>query len=210
MSGEVWGRHARDPACAWGGPARDHRAIHTEAAGPDYGAHVADRVLEFGVALCDAVSMRRRASQTRPSDERGQGLVEFALLMPILMILFMGIIEVALMFNAYVGVNRASQSGAHTAATMGNQAGADCLILTEIESDVTVPNSAARINWVDIERTSLAGNKAYLKQRWTRTGVPFTCTLPDLTSTTVPYRLDVNTYPEDQRCPALAGCGAAR
>ena len=59
---------------------------------------------------------------------------------------------------------------------------------------------------MDIERTSLAGNKAYLKQRWTRTGVPFTCTLPDLTSTTVPYRLDVNTYPEDQRCPALAGC----
>ena len=154
--------------------------------------------------------MKRRASQGRPSGERGQGLVEFALIMPILMILFMGIIEVALMFNAYVGLNRASQDGAHVAATLGNQTGADCLILTGIESDVTVPNNVARINWVDIELTSMAGNVVYLKQRWVRDSAitPTTCTLPDGTSTTVPYRLDVAGYPETQRCSVLAGCPA--
>ena len=151
--------------------------------------------------------MRRRASQRRPSGERGQGLVEFALLMPILMILFMGIIEVALMFNAFVGVNRASQDGAHVAATLGNQTGADCLVLSGIESDVMVPNDPARINWVDIELTSMAGNVVYLKQRWVRDSAitPTTCTLPDGTSTSVPYTLTVNAYPEALRCSALGG-----
>jgi hypothetical protein len=134
-------------------------------------------------------------------------VVEFALLVPILMILFMGIIDVALMFNAFVGVNRASQEGAHVAATLGDQPGADCLVLSGIESDVTVPNNPDRINWVDIELTSMAGNAVYLKQRWVRDlATPTTCTLPDGTSTTVPYRLDVADYPESLRCPALAGC----
>ena len=125
--------------------------------------------------------------------------------MPILMVLFMGIIEVALMFNAFVGLNRASQNGAHVAATLGPQACADHIILSEIESDVTVPNNVERINWVDIELTSLSGNVPYVKQRWERSGSS-TCTPPGQSSVTVPYTLTVNTYPETQRCPVLAGC----
>ena len=127
--------------------------------------------------------------------------------MPILMILFMGIIDVALMFNAFVGLNRVSQNGAHVAATLGPQACADHIILSEIESDVTVPNNVARIQWVGIELTSLSGNVPYLRQRWDRTGSD-TCTLPDGTTITVPYTRTVNTYPEAQRCPVLAGCPA--
>jgi Flp pilus assembly protein TadG len=127
--------------------------------------------------------------------------------MPILMILFMGIIEVALMFNAFVGLNRASQNGAHIAATLGPQACADHIILSEIESDVTVPNNVARIQWVGIELTSLSGNTPYLRQRWERSGSD-TCTLPDGTTITVPYTLTVNDYPEAKRCPVLAGCPA--
>jgi Flp pilus assembly protein TadG len=127
--------------------------------------------------------------------------------MPILMILFMGIIDVALMFNAFVGLNRASQNGAHVAATLGNQACADHIILSEIESDVTVPNTAARIQWVGIELTSLSGSVPYARQRWERGGSD-TCTRPDGSTITVPYTRTVNTYPEAQRCPVLAGCPA--
>jgi Flp pilus assembly protein TadG len=152
--------------------------------------------------------MLNPARQTATDRGRaGQGLVEFALLMPILMILFMGIIEVALMFNAFVGVNRASQDAAHVASTAGNRAGADCLVLTHIESDVMVPNDPGRINWVAIELTSLSGNVPYARQRWERTGST-TCTLPDGTTTTVPYTRTVNDYPETQRCQVLAGCPA--
>lgn len=131
--------------------------------------------------------------------------MEFALIVPILVLVFMGIVELALMFNAYVGVNRASQNGTHVAATIGNQAGADCLILRGIESDVTAPNDRSRINWVGIEYTSMAGNQVYLRQRYDRTG-SLTCTLPDGSTTTVPYTLSMNGYPEPVRCAVLAGC----
>lgn len=139
----------------------------------------------------------------------GQGLVEFALVIPLVLLLFMGILELALAFNAFIGLNRASQMGGHLAATMGNQAGADCQILSQIESDVLVPNDPGRIVEVIIERTPLAGNDAYPgeKQRWARSGST-ACALADGSSVTVPYTLTLSGYPEAQRCPVLAGCPA--
>jgi Flp pilus assembly protein TadG len=136
---------------------------------------------------------------------RGQALVEFALIIPITLILFMGLLEVALAYNAVVGVNRASQNGAHLAAIMGNQAGADCLILKEIEEDVIAPNDRAKISEVIIERTAMVGNTSYQQQTWQRTGST-NCTLPDTSTTTVPYTLTVNGYPEADRCSVLKGC----
>lgn len=134
---------------------------------------------------------------SRRHDEAGQGLVEFALVVPLVLLLFMGILELALAFNAFVGLNRASQWGAHLAATLGNQAGADCDILSAIESEVLVPNDRTRIQEVVIERMPLAGNDAYpgQKQRYTRsTSLSTNCTLT------------LAGYPEAQRCPVLAGC----
>lgn len=153
--------------------------------------------------------MRGQRQQAGDQRQAGQGLVEFSLILPILTILFMAVLEVALMFNAFIGVNRASQNGGHIAATVGNLAGADCLILTEIEQDVVVPNDRARILEVIIERTPLAGNDAYPgeKQRWSRSGST-TCTLPDGTSAVVPYSLTMTGYPEEQRCSVLSGCAA--
>ena len=106
--------------------------------------------------------------------------------MPILMILFMGIIDVALMFNAFVGRNRGSQNGADVAATLGPQARADHIILSEIESDVTVPNNVARIQWVGIELTSLSGNVPSSSSGG-RTG-SHTCTPPDSRPSPCPTR----------------------
>ena len=80
-------------------------------------------------------------------------MVEFALLIPILMFVFMGIVELALMFNAYVGVNRASQNGAHLASVLSNQPGADCFILTRLEGDVSPPMSPNHVKWVSIDYT---------------------------------------------------------
>jgi hypothetical protein len=49
-------------------------------------------------------------------DERGQNLVEFALLLPILLILLMGIMQFGLIFNAYVTLNNAVREGARQAS----------------------------------------------------------------------------------------------
>lgn len=143
---------------------------------------------------------------SRRDRDSGQTLVEFALAIPLVLLLFMAVIELALGFNAFVGLNRASQHAAHLASIAGNQQGADCMILEQIEGDVTVPNRREAIIEVLIQRTSLAGNWAYQQQKWERTGST-DCTLPNGDEITVPYELTPDSdYPESERCPALKGC----
>ena len=57
----------------------------------------------------------RRAS-TLVSDERGQAAVEFALILPILMALLLGIIQFGIVFNNYVTITDAARAGARKAA----------------------------------------------------------------------------------------------
>ena len=138
-------------------------------------------------------------------EQSGQTLVEFALVIPMLMVLLMGLLEVALALNASLAVNRASQHGAHVASTAGNLGGADCLILDAIEGDLGVPNDPDAITEVRIERTAMAGNLSYARNRWLRDGKT-ECTYPDGTTVEVPYRQAEYGYPEAQRCPVLSGC----
>lgn len=135
----------------------------------------------------------------------GQALVEFALVIPMLLVLFMSVLEFALALNASLAVNRASQQGAHVAASAGNVAGADCLILDAVEAALGTPNSVDGISEVLIERSAMAGNQVYASQRWVRGGTT-TCTYPDGSEVDVPYTRVMNAYPEDQRCTVLAGC----
>jgi hypothetical protein len=89
--------------------------------------------------------------------QRGQGLVEFALVIPLVMLLLMAVVELALAMNGTMAVNRMSQQGAHTASIMGDRAGADCLILSNIEAGISAPNDHDRILDVAIERTARLG-----------------------------------------------------
>jgi Flp pilus assembly protein TadG len=152
-------------------------------------------------------AMLRRATKrgSEADHAAGQAMVEFAMVIPFLIVLLMALLELALALNASMSVTRASQNGAHFAATAGNTAGADCLILQEVESHVSVPNNAANISEVVIERTALAGNLSYAQQKWARSGET-TCTLPNGDEAKVPYSLIVNGYPESQRCSVLRGC----
>jgi hypothetical protein len=143
---------------------------------------------------------------SRPT-QAGQALVEFALVIPLLIVLFMAVIELALALNAVIGVNRASQQAAHTASILGAAAGADCLILRDIEGDVTVPNDRTKIQSVTIERTAMVGNTSFAQQVYNRTG-SMDCTLPDGTVLPLPYSIGAAGYPESQRCASLKGCPA--
>ena len=143
-------------------------------------------------------------------DQTGQGLVEFALVFPLLFILLMGLIEVALAFNAQIAVNRASQNAAHFASIMGNQKGTDCLILQQVEEDISVPNDPSNLKMVLVERAALVGNGSYEQNIYMRTtdGSLLPCELPDGTVVDVPYTYpdpDGN-YPEERRCNVLQGC----
>lgn len=60
---------------------------------------------------------------------KGQSLVEFALVLPILIVLLVGIFEFGQIFNAYLQINHASREGARTGALRGTD--------TEIEQSVS-------------------------------------------------------------------------
>jgi len=50
--------------------------------------------------------------------ERGQAAVEFALVLPLLIVLFLGIVEFGIAFNNYVTLTDAARVGARNAITM--------------------------------------------------------------------------------------------
>lgn len=139
---------------------------------------------------------------------RGQSLVEFALVFPIFFMLFMGIIEFAFAFNAILSVNFASRDATLYASEASNSTGADCVILAGIEADVKAPARKTQITSVEVYRATTTGTQYSGGEitRFTRTG-SLTCTMPDLTTRTVPYTRTTNGYPESARCNVLAGCG---
>jgi Flp pilus assembly protein TadG len=51
--------------------------------------------------------------------EKGQSLVEFVLILPILLMLILGVLEFGWMLNAKVTVNSAAREGARTRAALG-------------------------------------------------------------------------------------------
>ena len=128
------------------------------------------------------------------------------MVIPFVVVLLMALLEMALALNASVAVNRASQRGAHLAATAGNLIGADCLVLKAIDQDLGVPNKVENISEVLIERTSMVGNYVDLRQTWRRGGKS-DCVMADGSTIELPYTLlEGSNYPESDRCTALKGC----
>jgi Flp pilus assembly protein TadG len=153
----------------------------------------------FRHGLC---AMRRQSFR---GSEDGVTLVEFSLIFPIFMVLFMAIIEFSLAFNANLGINRASQDAGLVAAVAGNAPGADCWILDTIEQEIGAPNRKTNIGDVQIQRTGPGGANVYAYNKYTRGG-SLTCTLADATRITVPYTAVSIGYPEAQRCNLSSGC----
>jgi len=168
---------------------------------------------------------RRRTCGPRPDSApvrqggAGQGLVEFALVFPIFVVMLMGVIEFGFAFSSLLVVNFASRDAALLGAEAGKTSlySADCVILNSIEHEVGAPSSPAHITEVDIFDSNAQGlpidpasgtvNTA-LVSRWLRTGST-TCTFQGKTLT-VFYTLQSppGGYPEEGRCNVqhAAGC----
>jgi Flp pilus assembly protein TadG len=139
------------------------------------------------------------------SPERGQALLEFAVILPVLMLMIVSVIEFALAFNSSLGINRASQDAALVAAEAGNLPCADLMILTKIEQQLDSPIDKGEITGVAIQRTNPSGTTVYSQNTWVRGGVT-NCSLADGTPISVPYTSTGTGYPENQRCSIQAGC----
>lgn len=174
-------------------------------------AHTVDVVTVAGSGTvadrAPAMSLARRLFGRRSSS--GQGLVEFALVFPLFILIFMGTIEFALAFNAVLDVNYGSRNAALLAAEAGSAAGADCVILQSVEDDVRAPSMDPAIASVDIYWAAADGDvKAGFVNHYIRSGST-TCTYPDDSVLVVPYTATVLGYKDITRCNTLKGCGSS-
>jgi Flp pilus assembly protein TadG len=94
----------------------------------------------------------------RLREEKGQSLVEFALLIPLLILILMAIIEFGFMFNAYITISNASREGAR----LGSLGGSDFAVqervadttehLNQSNMSVTVsPSSRSRGDMITVD-----------------------------------------------------------
>src|SRR5947208_15802627 len=78
--------------------------------------------------------------------EMGQAIVEFALLLPALVLLLVGLMEFSLVWNSRNTVLFASRAGSMLAAEGGNIDGTGCLVLQRIERDIVSPAPTVRVH----------------------------------------------------------------
>ena len=65
-------------------------------------------------------------------DEKGQSMVEFALILPILLLIILGTIQFGIIFSSQIAVTNAAREGARVAAVGGS----DSLILTRVQNSL--------------------------------------------------------------------------
>jgi Flp pilus assembly protein TadG len=152
--------------------------------------------------------------------------VEFSLVIPLFLVLLMAVIEFAFLMNGQLAINYATRDAALIAAEAGN-AGldaqsddlADCVILQKIQQDVTAPANTSNISQVQIYWTNASGQPLDTGGNVTTFGSPTqaanvyvpgstTCTFPDSTTLTVPYKETTSRYPSSSRCNAILGTAA--
>lgn len=125
--------------------------------------------------------------------------MEFALILPIFVVLLLSIIEFMFLFNAQLSLNYATRDAALIAAEAGNNANADCQILQQIDQDLNPPTDETRVLTVHIFSATEAGAPLSppIEQTYTRGGTT-TCG-----ALTVPYTLGTADYQYNVRCSDL-------
>ncbi len=92
------------------------------------------------------------------STQAGQGLVEFALTLPIFVLVMMGVLEFGFLYNNILTVQYAARQGVSAAAQAGGVDGADCSILKAVERALTTPIDKSRVTSVKIYKSDANGD----------------------------------------------------
>jgi len=83
-------------------------------------------------------------------NQKGQALVEFAIVLPILLMLVMGIIQFGMMLNSYLAIENASREGARAGIVGSTDAEIESLIIASSPSldpaDLTVTLTPSEAN----------------------------------------------------------------
>lgn len=87
-------------------------------------------------------------------EEKGQSLVEFALLLPVLMLIILGIIEFGFMFNAKITLNSAAREGARVYAVSKEAGEVDQAVNNTLGYLGPVDSDAIIKTYKDLDATS--------------------------------------------------------
>jgi hypothetical protein len=111
-----------------------------------------------------------RALRRRHASERGQGLVEFAMIVPLFMLLLLGLLEFGFVFDHTMTLNYATREGARSGAAFaaGNATTMPCATSTDVDKHVVAaiervleapgsPIAIDRINDIRIYRATSSG-----------------------------------------------------
>ncbi len=147
------------------------------------------------------MGLRQGGGHRGRAREGGQGLVEFALTLPIFVFLLMFMVEYGFLYNNILPVQFAARQGVSAAAAVGANDGADCTILKAIETALTVPIDKTKITSVDIFQSDSNGDPVSgVVNHYTRTGI-----LDCPGSTDQPYTLvGGEGYPQTDRKDSIA------
>lgn len=88
-------------------------------------------------------------------NEKGQSLIEFAILLPLLLLLLMGILEFGLMLNAYLSINNSAREGARLGIVDGSNLEISELI-TNLSSNLNTENLV--VNIIPLEGSRKSGD----------------------------------------------------
>ena len=141
--------------------------------------------------------------------EKGQSIVEFALVLPILLLLLLGLIEFSFVLNSRNTVLFASRDGSMLAAEGGSLDGTDCVVLQKINGDVVSPATSLRVTQIQIYWSDRNGDQIGSNVNVYTRGGSTSCTYADGSTISVPYTLTTAGYLESARCSVLAGCGGS-
>ncbi len=109
--------------------------------------------------------MKTIAKRYRLSEERGQSMTEFAIVLPILVVLLFGIVQFGILFNNYVTLTDAARAGARAAA-----------VSRQASDPVGTATAAVQASASDLNQASLGVS---VSSAWTATApVTVTATYP--------------------------------
>ena len=97
-------------------------------------------MLNLGVVIGLIIGLKRQ--------ESGQSLVEFALVLPLFILLFFGLIEMSILGFSYISVNNAARTGVRVASVGGSE-----VAIRKAIDDLIILNRSSLI--VDISRSVL-------------------------------------------------------
>lgn len=96
--------------------------------------------------------------RSRAKPESGAALVEFALVLPILLLVLISIFEIGAAFRNYLTVSYMAREGARMSAFLGTNINADCTMVTTLATQMG-PGDLSNLERIEIFRANAAGNQ---------------------------------------------------